>query len=371
MIKFASLWTGCLAALILVFPFRVSPASSLRREGIISDQVQATALKQKYLQVTDGWANDAVFTAAEETAMEEGKRWENLMMAGKDDPIFERILQAGEASYNALISYYPGKILDRAVLGSYSDPNREAPETDGSDDEFVVWWNGALSAHLLKGKLASNIQPVAENTNVLFRVGPSAEMFGKDGEHYSRIAYLDGYLPAVTGRYQSEGVKYEETVFADKSPQETSCDIAYVKFQITNVSDSPRTARLYEDLILVDGTKLRASNLRLVDPSGALVLAHSDPDARFDDKRQQLVHQFDLKPNEKVAVYLKIPYVPDSAGKVRPPDREVFDSTYAKVRGVWFRLLSNAVKIQVPEERVNNLWRARVVQNFGVAGGPR
>ncbi|HEY3132481.1 MAG TPA: hypothetical protein VGL91_23715 [Acidobacteriota bacterium] len=371
MIKFAPLLAGCLAALILISPFRDSPASSLRRDGLIDNQAQATALKQKYLAVTDGWADEAVFTAQERRAMEEGRRWEELMMTGKDDPVSQKILQAGEASYGALISYYPGKILDRAVLGSYSDPNREAPATDGSDDEFVVWWNGALSAHLLKGKLASNIQPVAKNTNVLFRVGPSAEMFGKDGEHFSRIAYLDGYLPIVTGRYQSEGVKYEETVLVDKSTQETGCDIAYVRFQITNVSALPRTARLCEDLILVDGTKLRASKLQLVDPSGALILAHSDPDARFDEERQQLVHRFDLRPNEKAAIYLKIPYVPDSAGKVRPPNREVFDSTYARVQRFWVQLLANAVKIKVPEERVNNVWRALVLQNFILADGPR
>ncbi len=371
MIKCASLWAGCLAGLIFFSPFRISPTSTFREDGIINDQAQAIAFKQRYLTVTDAWADEAVFTAGEQRAMEQGQHWENLMMTGKDDPVAQKIIRAGEPAYNALTSYYPGKILDRAVLGSYSDPNRESPATNGSDDEFVVWWNGALSAHLRKGRLTANVQPIAENTNVLFRVGPSAEMFGKHGEHFSRIGYLDGYLPIITARYQSDGMDYEETVLVDRSPRETCCDVAYARFQITNLSGSPRAAELHEDLILIDGTRIKASSRKLVDASGALVLTHSDPDARFDETRQRLTHRFDLKPNETVTIYFKIPYVPDSAGKIQPVDRDAFESNYQRVRRFWSDLLSRSTKIRVPEERVNSVWRALVLQNFVLADGPR
>ncbi|HEV8131444.1 MAG TPA: hypothetical protein VGQ81_09335 [Acidobacteriota bacterium] len=371
MIKFASLCAAVLAALVLSSPFDASPVPRSGEDGIINDQAQAAALKQKYLTVTDGWAKDAVFKPAEQEAMERGRRWEDIMMTGKDDPLARKVLQAGEPSYHALLSYYPGKILDRTILGSYSDPQREAPATDGSDDEFVIWWNGAVSAHLRKGKLTANIQPLAENTNVLFRVGPSAEMFGKYGERYSRIGYQEGYLPIITARYESNGVTYGELAFADKSEGESIGDIAYVSFQITNISDSSRTAELHEDLILIDGGRVKASGQQLLDPSGALLLTHSGPQAQFDEAHQRLTHRFDLKPNQRKMVYFKIPYLPDSAHQVKAVDREIFESTYRRVRKFWSDRLSAAINIQVPELRINNVWRALVLQNFLLADGPR
>src|SRR5438094_3834909 len=124
------------------------------RGAIITDPAAARAFKQKYVALTDSWVKSIDFTPAEAAAMRAGKKWEPLMTAGPDDPLAKKILAAGEPSYDAVSSYYPGKILDRTVLGTYSDPLQPA---GGYHDEFAIYWNGAVAANLIKGRLTDRL----------------------------------------------------------------------------------------------------------------------------------------------------------------------------------------------------------------------
>src|SRR6266540_474598 len=163
------------------------------------------SLRQKYLALTRGWAHEAVLTAAERQAMERGRPRERVMTDGLDDPLAQEILARGEPSFDAFASLYPGKVLDRTVLGSYSDPRAAAV---APSEEFVIWWNGAISANLVKGTTPAaptRTQALGDNTNILFRVGPDADMFGRIGDRYSRIGYEDGYLPIVQATYEDDG----------------------------------------------------------------------------------------------------------------------------------------------------------------------
>ncbi|MGI8785324.1 MAG: hypothetical protein ACR2L2_16935 [Acidobacteriota bacterium] len=341
------------------------------QQDTVIDRARAAVLKQKFLDLTEGWAREAVFTAAEQKAMEQGRAWEKQMMSGLEDPLGQKVLQAGEPSYQSVSAYYPGKVLDRTVLGTYSDPRTELPSDPDSQNEFAIWWNGAISARLLQGRLA-NVQPIAHNTNVLFRVGAAAEMFGKDAERYSRIRYEDGYLPIVGARYRFDGIEYEQTAFADQPEGETGGqDIAWVRFQMTNASPAPRTAELHADVILIDGTTVDAAEQRIVDSARAALLVHSDPRASFDGKKQRLSHRVLLAAKETAAMYFKIPYRPDSENRLKPAGRESFERSYRKVRDFWLALLETGMKIEVPEARVNAIWRALVLQNFVLADGPR
>src|SRR6185312_11917953 len=206
-------------------------------------QDDAKALRNKYLALTRGWAEEAVFTPTEERAMEEGRKREHLMTNSLNDALADKVLAQGEPSFAALAALYPGKILDRTVLGSYSDPT--APAT-GSNEEFVLWWNGAISANLFSRQLDNALRPVAESTNILFRVGPGAEMFGKAGAHYTRLGYEEGYLPIVEAAYTCDGIRYSETAFADRFPHESQ-DIAYIRFRMENLSSAAKAAELDED----------------------------------------------------------------------------------------------------------------------------
>lgn len=328
-------------------------------------------LRHKYLALTRGWARQAVLTAAERQAMERGRPHERRMTEGMDDPLAREILASGEPSFEAFASRYPGKVLDRTVLGSYSDPHAK---TVAPSEEFLIWWNGAISANLVKGpsRTSANVQALGHNTNILFRVGPDADMFGRMGDRYSRIGYEDGYLPIVQATYDRDGIRYRQTAFADRhTPARAGGDTAYVRFEFTNASKAIRTAELHADVILLDGSPATASGGRVLDTSGALLMTASDAGASFDAGAQRLTHRVRLAPGASASVWITIPYVPDAAPGAPAPTAGECQQVHDRVRRFWAGLLSSGMTISVPEERVNHMWRALVLQNFVLADGPR
>ena len=151
---------GLLAFLLLSSAWAAEPGI------MITDPAAARAFKNKFSALADSWEDAIEFTPAELAAMRDGKKWEATMMRGPDDPLANRVIAAGEPSFDAMASYYPGKILDRTVLGTWSDPH--APLGD-FNDEFAIYWNGAIAANLLHGRLtdrlgATAVQPLAPNT---------------------------------------------------------------------------------------------------------------------------------------------------------------------------------------------------------------
>ncbi len=318
---------------------------------------RAQELNRKYLALTESWTRGVRFTEAERQAMERGRESEKLMWDGLDDPLARRARAGGEPSLEALAALYPGKILDRTLLGTWSDPSQDPSRLD---NEFYYWWNGAISANL-------NGQ-AAHNTNIVFRVGADAEMFGLRADDYSRIGYEDGYLPILGARYRRGGVLYEQTALADKTP---GGDIAWVQFVLTNTSDGPVKASLHADVILTDDTPVRYSNTSVLDASGAILVAHDGVSAQFDERLRRVTFTADLAPGAQTSVCLKIPYYPDKPGALGPPRRGEFQATRARVRRFWLELLDRGARIEVPEERVNQIWKALLLQNFILADGRR
>jgi hypothetical protein len=160
--------------LTLLLILLVAPGYTAERGKVLMDPKESRAFKDKYVALTDSWIQGIEFTPAEQASMAAGKKVEELMDAGPDDPMAKKIIAAGEPSYAALTAVYPGKILDRTILGTYSDPHGPA---EGYHDEFAIYWNGAIGANLIKGRLtdrlgATGVQPLAMNTAIEFLVGP-------------------------------------------------------------------------------------------------------------------------------------------------------------------------------------------------------
>src|SRR6266567_5308187 len=268
------------------------------RNTIIQDPAVSRGIKERYIALTDSWVREIEFTAAEIAAMEAGRKWEAPMRQGPDDPIGKRIMAAGDSSFDALASIYPGKILDRTVLGTYSDPRQPM---GNYPDEFTIYWNGAIACNLIKGRMtdrygATGVQPLAHNTVVLFRVGPNHEQFGRVRSRYSSIGYEKGYLPIVTATYTVDGVSYRETALADQPKDESGgWDIAYVQFEMTNIADGARTAVLRPEVILNDAGETRTEGGSVLDANGAVLLSAT-----------AMGREFRLNPGESVAVAIKI-----------------------------------------------------------------
>jgi hypothetical protein len=323
----------------------------------------AAAVKQRYVALTDSWVREVEFTPAEIAAMQTGKQWEPLMMQGPDDPHGRKVLAVGEPSFDAMAAIYPGKILDRTILGTWSDPRQPLSEYS---DEFAIYWNGAIACNLIKGRLrdgtgATGVAPLAHNTVVLFRVGKEGHLFGRVRSQYSSIGYEGGYLPIVTASYDLDGVRYRETAFADQPKAESGgWDIAYVQFEMTNMADGPRTAVLRPEVTLNDGGTVRSEGGAMVDGTGAVLLSESTTR-----------REFPLRRGESMRVAMKIPYVPGARRLMLPATAEGFEAAHRRVRQFWDGLLASGAQIDVPEQRVNNVWRALLLQNFVLADGPR
>jgi hypothetical protein len=348
---------------VAIFAFMAAGAD---RSTVIKDPAESRAFKTRYVALTDSWVKGIVFTPDEEKSMREGKQWETAMNKGPDDPLGKRIRAAGESSFAGLAAAYPGKILDRTVLGTYSDAGSSL---EGYHDEFSIYWNGAIAADLTKGPRGA---PLGHNTVIEFRVGADAELLGRVRNHYSSIGYENGYLPIVTAAYERDGLRYTETAFAHHPKQETGgWDIAYVRFEITNTTDKPHIAKLTEHLILNDGGKVRYENAQLLDPNGAILAAVDDASAPFDSATGWLRHCFALAPGETVKVHLKIPYIPDGKKLLKAASASDFDDAHKTQKTFWEGLLAKGARIEVPEPRINNVYRALLAQNFVLADGPR
>src|SRR6185295_17192681 len=155
--------------------------------------------------------------------------------------------------------------------------------------------------------------PLAHNTTVEFRVGQDAELFGRVRKNYSGIGYEKGYLPIVTATYERDGIRYSQTALAFKPERESGgWDVAYVRFEMANVSRTRRSAELFERVVLNDGGKMRFERGRVLDAKGAILMAQSDPRASFDAATGRIAHKFDLAPGAATEVCLKVPYISDA-----------------------------------------------------------
>ena len=306
--------------------------------------------------------------------MREGRKVEELLNQGPDDPLGKQIRAAGEPSFDALAAVYPGKILDRTVLGTYSDP---AAPLDGCNDEFTIYWNGAIAANLVRGRLsdgpgATGVSQIGHNTIVEFRIGTDDEIFGRVRSRYSSIGYEDGYLPSVTATYECDGLIFTETAFAHRPKEESpGCDIAYARMVVTNTTRSPQTAVLTEHILLNDGGKVRYEKGSLLDANGALLAVVDDLQASFDTNTGNLRHTFKLSPGATAQVHVKIPYLPDVKKLLKPASAADFDAAHNAEKSFWQLLLAKGAQIEFPETRINNVYRALLAQNFILADGPR
>jgi hypothetical protein len=363
--------TRFLCCLCICIPFVSNAAEP---QSVIRNADESRAFKTKYLALVESWAKDTVFTPDEQRAMQEGKQREVEMEKGPDDPIGKKIRAAGEPSFESVSAVYPGKILDRTVLGSYSAPSEPLM---AYHDEFAIYWNGALAANLMKGRRddgpgATGLSFVGHNTVVELHVGASDELFGRFRTNYSSIGYLDGYLPIVTATYLHEGLVFTETALAHRPKTESGgWDVAYVQFAVSNAAHSAKSAVFAERFMLMDGESVEYSNRFLVTTNAAILAAANDPNATFDKQTGMLRHSFNLAPGQTAAVHLKIPYVPDTTKLLKAASAPDFAQALQAEKKLWRGLADQAARIEVPEAHVNKVYRALLLQNMVLADGPR
>lgn len=187
---------------------------------------------------------------------------------------------------------------------------REALGVKDGPQEIVVLPNGSLDFAGVKASFLAGEPPAA--------LGESA---------CPRRLY-QGYLPIVITTRERDGLRYEQTTFGwapDFSPDQPL--EAFVRLQISSSGSVVRPV--------------------------AIQFAAPQPVANW---------QCQIAPGAAQSLYVRVPFAkPSEARKIEAAE---FDQRLEETAAWWQALLSKGIQIQVPEERVNDAWRAWLAYNF-------
>ncbi len=163
-----------------------------------------------------------------------------------------------------------------------------------------------------------------------FEIGEPAYRFGTGPLPCSR-RLLNGYMPIVILNDRHNGLELEQTAFAyskDFSPSEPL--VAYIRLRITNPGDTRRNVKTRFSVVPCDKWPLTTHDIEIP--------AHGS---------QQL--------------QIKVPY------KILPVavvSADEFDRKLAEVGAYWDKLLKPGSRFDIPEQRVQNAYRAWLAYNF-------
>jgi len=198
-------------------------------------------------------------------------------------------------------------------VSQYLPPMRHPREAVGVKDgpqEFVVMPDGSL-------KLGE--------ARAWFEIGTPPFRFGQG--NCSKQLY-EGYLPIVIASQEGDGLKLEQTALS-------------------------WSRRLSPDAPLSAIVRLSISNTGNAGRKVAVKLVAEKPAANWD---------IEVGPGEEQSVYARIPFSePAKAVKI---DAATFARRLQRTADWWEELLSKGIRIHVPEQRVNDAYRAWLAWNF-------
>jgi len=243
------------------------------------------------------------------------------------DPLGAKELAAkSDPSFESVSSYYPAMKRPREVIG-----------VKDHRDEFIIMPDGKLNftpsrVDHWRGHIASR------SGNVFFTLGDPPVWFGR-GESGSPVKRLvDGYMPIVIADFEHDGLKYEQTAVAWSEGMSADTPLwAFVCLRVTNPGGEARKAR---------------------------ICWHADHGAKKERKVREVASwQFQLEPGAEKTVYGKLPFL-DGYEKAVESSAQEFDKHFAEASAFWKELLNKGIRIKVPEERVNNAYRAWLAYTF-------
>ena len=234
-------------------------------------------------------------------AVEERDGFGEQELAAREDPTFASVCR-----------HYPALKWSREVVGVKDHPFDIGVAADG-ELQFSA-------------DIANYKKPVA-----FFEIGDYR--FGSGPTACSK-RLLNGYMPIVVAADRQDGLEFEQTVFGytkDFSPDEPL--YAYVRFQVTNPGDTARNMEL----------RLR------VQPAS--------------DKSPCPSWQLSVPARGKQAVELLLPYaILESPARVVPA--EEFAAKLTEVMAYWEKLIATGSRFDIPEQRVQDGYRAWIAYNF-------
>jgi hypothetical protein len=206
---------------------------------------------------------------------------------------------------------------------------------------------------------------------VQFFVGKARAVYGEDldrldGPHYDR-----GYLPIVGWQYASAGAVYSQEAFAAVDPSLASNGIVFVRFGLNSGRRGQVAVQLDTNAAwLVSDGVVRSTN--------GETAAWFAPAWKWNPAKGELTAELDQDENATLAFATR-PLArgtnPESVtvrrGLLRRRSVPAYERQRQRCVDRWQALLDSGAQIQVPEERVNNAWRALVGSLFVLVNNDR
>ncbi len=247
------------------------------------------------------------------------------LLAGDADPSFEQVAAAA-------LSMTPA----RAFVG-----------TKDGQREIGVTWDGAVVGRETLG----------------FLIGQSRYRLAESRETLRR-SLLDGWRPAVVTTAQlGESLYVCQTVFSiavGSDPQHTA---AFIRLQLKNLSDKP-----VECPVRVDMRSERAGEISRVDDTlrrgdDIVLICQCPTGAALASEKQAMQIDVTIPAQGETAVDFVHPHADClTADELAAYRTTTYDQALTQLRSSWDTLLQDAVKIELPEPRIERMYRAVLAQ---------
>lgn len=193
-------------------------------------------------------------------------------------------------------------------------------------------------------------------------VGADREQFGADFARLNGPAYMEGYLPIIRISYEHAGVLYHQEVFS--APAIGHAELLSCYIRITAESLGAREAEVALKFECDTPLKIRNfGNRDMITLHGVETACQFSHPAEFDEQTATLIYRWDLSDGAKCA-YLMLPMEPITPNHPEPLTTDAYERVKRDIIAYWKGILGEGVDLHIPEEIVNNAWRALVIQNL-------
>ena len=181
-----------------------------------------------------------------------------------------------------------------------------------------------------------------------------------------RRRLIDGWLPGVITEGQFGNVRVTQTCFVTFTDDAGKESGLFVRYDLRNVSATTGRSTLRVQLDWLDKRTVADFRDRMLVKGKAVYLVCSGP-CRAGKVPNSIECGVDLEPGKTASVAFAAPVNYDG-GADRPISAHLPGTSYAKalacLRAYWGKLLAPAMKLDLPEQRLNDLYRAVVAQLF-------
>lgn len=195
---------------------------------------------------------------------------------------------------------------------------------------------------------------------VEFFVGAAEAPFGEDLEKLHGPRFVDGYLPIVRMSYRDGETTYGQESFVSTEPALADRGVVFVRFSLEGQQGGKVAARVGA------ADALRWNDNQLCNERDQVLLRASS-NWQWDPAQKTLSAAL-AAGEEAVLAVSTAPHLKPSAA-LPALAKDEYERQRRQCESTWNELLNQGAALQVPEDVVNNAWRALLVANLMIVTG--